>query len=94
MRIIITAMQMDDLITLSIHVVILIPHFYMYVYFIDSCCKDDFVLIKRALKNQLIIPEFSKFKEKISDLYWECKSINTGKVGVIIYNYLFLSSPL
>lgn len=45
------------------------------------CGSDDFVLIRRALMNQFIIPEFTKFTDIISDLYLQCKTSNTGKVG-------------
>ncbi|XP_067944108.1 glutaminase kidney isoform, mitochondrial-like [Watersipora subatra] len=49
-----------------------------------ECTNKEFVLLKRALSNQFIIPDFEKFSGKIEDFYWQCKSIHTGKVATYI----------
>ncbi|KAF6020077.1 hypothetical protein EB796_021624 [Bugula neritina] len=50
----------------------------------QRCTSTNFVLLRRALTSQFIIPEFQKFTSKIDDIYWECKSIHSGKVATYI----------
>lgn len=42
------------------------------------------MLIAKAFRHQLIIPDFRNFTKDIEDVYWKCKSNTDGKVASYI----------
>jgi len=45
----------------------------------SNLIKDDIVFINQILDNNLVIPDFPRFTEAITDLYHDCKSNHGGK---------------
>lgn len=43
--------------------------------------RDNIVLISRALRQQVVIPDFAGFTKHIDDFYWNCKTTTDGKVA-------------
>ena len=43
--------------------------------------RENIVLISRALRQQIVIPDFSGFTKHMDDFYWKCKSTTGGKVA-------------
>ncbi|XP_071551699.1 glutaminase liver isoform, mitochondrial-like isoform X2 [Panulirus ornatus] len=49
-----------------------------------SVIQDNIVLISRALRHQLVVPEWHDFTSYIEEFYWSCKSLTGGKVASYI----------
>jgi len=49
-----------------------------------SIIHQNFGLISRAFRHQLIIPEFQEFCKEIEEIYWKCKDNTEGKVASYI----------
>ncbi|KAK0394676.1 hypothetical protein QR680_000868 [Steinernema hermaphroditum] len=49
-----------------------------------ECIRPSITLISDALRNQLIIPNFGEFKEKITEIFNECMNERTGTVASYI----------
>lgn len=46
--------------------------------------KGDLALISRALRQQFVVPDFAAFCKDIENIYWKCKSIDSGKCASYI----------
>ncbi|GFO44850.1 glutaminase kidney isoform, mitochondrial [Plakobranchus ocellatus] len=44
-----------------------------------ECIADNIILIAKAFRNQFIIPEFTKFTNRIDELFWRAKANTKGK---------------
>ncbi|GFR81946.1 glutaminase kidney isoform, mitochondrial [Elysia marginata] len=43
------------------------------------CIADNIILIAKAFRNQFIIPEFTRFTNRIDELFWRAKANTKGK---------------
>lgn len=43
--------------------------------------RDNILLISRALRQQVVIPDFASFTNHIDDFYYQCKTTTGGKVA-------------
>lgn len=46
--------------------------------------RCDLALVSRALRQQFVIPDFVNFCKDIEEMYWKCKSIDSGKCASYI----------
>ena len=56
-----------------------IAHLTYFLYF--RCISKNIVLLARAFRSRMVIPEFQLFCEHIDDIYWNCRDIFGGKVS-------------
>ena len=64
-----------------------------------SAVSSNVLLLEKALNGKLIIPEFHTFKEAINSIYYDCLSIQGGKVRrqthlgpYIFYRFVYTST--
>lgn len=53
-------------------------------YFIYRVIAPNIVLIARAFRHQLVVPDFLGLTKDIEEIYWKCKSNTDGKVASYI----------
>lgn len=46
--------------------------------------KCDLALVSRALRQQFVVPDFATFCKDMEEMYWKCKSIDSGKCASYI----------
>ena len=45
-----------------------------------ECTRNNFMLIRRAIGGDFVIPAFSSFCDIVDDIYWSCRTHSEGKV--------------
>lgn len=56
----------------------------LFFFFSTSVVVPNIVLIARAFRHQLVIPDFLGFTKDIEEIFWKCKGNTDGKVASYI----------
>ncbi|KAI6181246.1 Inosine-5'-monophosphate dehydrogenase [Aphelenchoides besseyi] len=58
-----------------------------------DCIHPSISLISQALRNELIVPSWKEFTDKVTEIFNECRCINDGELASA-FNYAIVSSDL